>query len=440
MTLFPENLNDLQGIIRRAARDGQALIPVSSAFPPSDTDPKGAETVSFEKMNRILKIDRKSRYVRAQAGVTFGDLLPEVKKAGMRLNHPFLPRPQKSAVASLLERNGVIVPKYQYDYHDPLLNAEIVYGNGEVFRSGSAAGPGPFEELTADMVSPWGPGTIDFIRFVCGAQGTMGFVTWATMKAEVLPTAGRLYFISSDDPKKLTRLASDLLLRRVPDDCVILNRAGFAMAFAEDPAQLDLFMKEADPWILLCRICGYERYPKERIRIFCGYLKEMTESIGLKCSETLSFLNGAESRIEERLLDCDRSKVYWKDRTGGCCGTEFLAPPSRAADLAVSAARAAGAGVHSPGIFIQPQVQGRAFRVMLDLYHDASDPGENRSARQVLFETEQALLERGAYFDSPKGPIAEKVFQKDPAGTEALKKLKKIFDPSGIFCPGRLCF
>ena len=99
----------------------------------------------------------------------------EMAKAGLRLNHPFLPRANKSVTASMLEREGVLVPKYQYDYTDPFLTAEVVYGNGEVFHTGSAAGPGPQEELQADMVCPWGPGSIDFNRFLCGAQG---YVAW----------------------------------------------------------------------------------------------------------------------------------------------------------------------------------------------------------------------------------------------------------------------
>ncbi len=437
MIFFPENLTGLQAIVKEARKSGRPLIPVSSAFPLPETGPDGPDTVSFSRMNHILRIDRRNRYVRAEAGVTFSDLLPEVKKAGMRLNHPFLPRPEKSAVASLLERNGGIVPKYQYDYHDPLLNAEIVYGTGDVFRTGSAAGPGPFEELKADMVSPWGPGTIDFIRFVCGAQGTMGFVTWATMKAEVLPSLSRLFFITSDSLGKLVRLASDLLLKRVPDDCLILNRVQFAMAFSEDEAGRKHLMQAADPWILLCRVCGYERYPEERVRIYTGYLTDMTETAGLKCRPELPYLNGMEPRIEERLLDCDRSEIYWKDRTGGSFGSEFLAPPGRTAELTAVVTGSAECVPKNLGITLLPQVQGRAFRISFDRYHD--NTAESKAAKADIEQIEERLLRAGAFFDSPRGPITEKVFEKDPVGTEAIRKLKAIFDPDRILCPGRLC-
>ena len=97
---------------------------------------------------------------------------------------PLLPRPSKSVAASMLEREPVLIPKYHYDYTDPLLTLEVVYGTGDDFRTGSASGPGPLEQLKADKVNPWGPGSVDYMRFVTSAQGTMGFVTWVIAKTE----------------------------------------------------------------------------------------------------------------------------------------------------------------------------------------------------------------------------------------------------------------
>ena len=180
---LPQNTQEVCDIVREAAEQGKALVPCSSKEPHlhEGSVNLSAETISFEKMNRILKISRHDRYARVEAGVTFGTLLPALAEQGLRANHPFLPRAGKSVVTSMLEREAVLVPKYQYDYTDPLLTTEVVYGTGELFRTGSAAGPAPYEESAADMVNPWGPGSVDFARFLCGAQGTMGLVTWATL-------------------------------------------------------------------------------------------------------------------------------------------------------------------------------------------------------------------------------------------------------------------
>ncbi len=225
---YPTNKEELRQLILDSRQQGRALVAQSSGAPHfhGASENADAETVDFSRMNAIHVINRHDRYVRVGAGVTFGQLLPEVKAAGLRLNMPFLPRANKSVLTAALEREAVLIPKYQYDYTDPLLNLELVLGTGDVFRTGSAAGPGPAEELKSDMVTPWGPGSIDYLRFFSGAQGTMGFATWGTLKAELQPTMTELYFVESSELSELCLLAAQLLKYRIPEECFIINASG----------------------------------------------------------------------------------------------------------------------------------------------------------------------------------------------------------------------
>lgn len=436
----PKTLQELQELIRAAAENGLALVPQSSAGPHlhGASENPSAETVSFQRMDRILKISRHDRYVRAEAGVSFGALLPEAKKAGLRLNVPFLPRAGKSAVASALERESGILPKYQFDYTDPLLTVETVYGDGEVFHTGSAAGPGPVEELKADMVAPWGPGAIDFLRFLTGAQGTMGFVTWATLKAEVLPSLSRLYFIESNTLSPLTELCDDLMRDRIPDDCVILNRGNFAAAFADSEAEERQLRDNAAPWTLLCRICGYERYPERRVEIYENDLKDACAAHGLIARSAPEKLPEIADRVDTALGDCDRRETYWKLRRGAVREILFLTPPSRvAADTAALESACAAHPVEDLGVTVQPQVQGRAYRVECDLFCAP----EQRPAVEVLAASAEAkLFASGAFFDRPYSPaLAALVCKADPTSADVMQRLKDIFDPAHILNPGKLC-
>ena len=439
--ITPHNTQEVCDIVREAAASGKALVACSSKAPhlhEGSVNPS-AETICFEEMNNILKISRHDRYARVEAGVTFGDLLPALAEQGLRANHPFLPRAGKSVVASMLERDAVLVPKYQYDYTDPLLTTEVVYGTGELFRTGSAAGPAPFEESVADMVNPWGPGSVDFARFLCGAQGTMGLVTWATLKAEVAPTDSVLFFIESDDPAPLVRLASKLLFHRIPDDCLILNNVNFAAAFAVDATEEESLRKQAAPWTLLCRISGYARDPEERIRIYTGYLREECAKEALTPLYSPRNLEGFGSRVDQRIRDCDRNEIYWKLRRGALRDILFLAPPSKTADLTMNLSElCASHPAEDLGLTLQPQVQGRAFRVEADLF---CSKGSLEKTRLLADSAEAALFARGALFDRPYAPaLSRLVFDADPDVTAAQKKLKAVFDPQGIFNPGKLCF
>ncbi len=438
---LPQNTQEVCDIVRKAAEQDQALVPCSSREPhlhEGAINPS-AETISFEKMDHILKISRHDRYARVEAGVTFGTFLPALAEQGLRANHPFLPRAGKSVVTSMLEREAVLVPKYQYDYTDPLLTTEVVYGTGELFRTGSAAGPAPYEESAADMVNPWGPGSVDFARFLCGAQGTMGLVTWATLKAEVAPADSVLFFIESDNLASLVHLASKLLLRRIPDDCLILNHVNFAAAFASDASEEESLRKQAAPWTLLCRISGYARATEERIKIYTGYLQEECAKEGLTPLYSPRNLDGFGARADERMKDCDRNEIYWKLRRGALRDILFLAPPSKTAELTKTLTESLAAHpTEDLGLTLQPQVQGRAFRIEADLYCTE----EAREKACLLADAaEAALFAGGALFDRPySAALSQLVFGADPVAATAQKKLKEVFDPKGIFNPGKLCF
>lgn len=427
--LFPQNTEEVREIIKNARAAGKGLAPLSSEGPHfhGASENEAAETVCFSGMKRIMKIDRRSRYARVEPGVTFGELIPLLREQGMRLNLPFLPRAGKSVAASALEREAVLIPKYQYDYPDPLLTVETVFGTGDVFRTGSAAGPGSYEENRADKVLPWGPGTIDYLRFLSAAQGTIGFVTWATLKTEILPSASRLFFIEARSAGALTALANTLCRKRIPDECVILDRANFAAAFAFDNDE-EAALSKVSPWVMLCRVCGYDRYPEERLAIYEGYLKDACAEAGLTADPEPALLPGLAERVEGMLTDCDRRETCWKLRSGEQRELLFCAPPSRTARLI----ERIEARMPEAGITVQPQVQGRAFRVEVNLR-----TGVKKDER--LFALASELLPLGAYYDRPYGRLTELVYG-DERSVDAMRRIKKIFDPDGILNPGRLCF
>ena len=432
---FPESTEDVRRIVLGARQRGTSLVAVSSGAPHfhGASENSGAETVCFSKMNRILKMDRRGRYVRVEPGVTFGELVPKLAEQGMRLNLPFLARANKSAVASALEKEAVTIPKYQYDYTDPLLTVETVFGTGEVFRTGSAAGPGTPEENKADMVIPWGPGTIDYLRFLCASQGTLGLVTWGTLKTEVLPRVSGLFFVEAPSAQPLTRLAAALLFKRIPDECVILSRENFASAFSDDEAEKETLSAVA-PWVMLCRVCGFDRYPEERFEIYRGYLEDACTEAGLTLKSSLGLPRKLEERIEKRMTDCDRRTESWKMRKGACRDILTTFPPSRAP----AALELLRHDFPDAGFTVLPQVLGRAFRIECDLFLENA-PDALKGTDERIFRAQQELLAAGAVFERPYGRLRELVYT-DATATDAMQRLKRIFDPDNVLNPGRLCF
>jgi hypothetical protein len=121
-------------------------------------------------MNKIIRIDRRNRMIMIEPGVTYSQLQPELAKEGLRLPPPLLPRANKSVIASLLERQPTIVPRFQWAILDPLRCVEIIFGDGNRIMTGDAGSHAATMEgeweLGFAQQSPSGPAQIDFYRLV----------------------------------------------------------------------------------------------------------------------------------------------------------------------------------------------------------------------------------------------------------------------------------
>ena len=163
----PKDAEEVREVVKWANENAVPLIPVSSPGGPrfrGDTIPsQGGVIVDLSGMNKILNIDRRDRVAMIEPGVTFEQLEPELKKNGLRILKPLLPRKTKSVLASYLEREPILVPKEHWDTIDPLICTEIIFGTGDVHRTGSAAGPGSIkEQLESGMkqINPIGPASV----------------------------------------------------------------------------------------------------------------------------------------------------------------------------------------------------------------------------------------------------------------------------------------
>ena len=109
---------------------------------------------------------------------------------------PLAPHASRSVVTDTLERE--VLTNMVYDYGEPLQSLEVVWPTGEIFRMGSASVTG-YPDAHSKGGNPAGPG-IDFYRFVQGAQGTFGIVTWANIKIEWTPKLDKVLFAPDDNP------------------------------------------------------------------------------------------------------------------------------------------------------------------------------------------------------------------------------------------------
>ncbi len=445
----PRNANDVKKLVKLANETSTPLVPVSSGPPHfrGDTVPGlgGAVIVDLSGMKKIVFVDRARRVAMVEPGVTFGELIPAAEKEGIRLNMPLLPRKSKTIIGSILEREPVIMPKYQWDISDPLACIEVIFGNGDEFRTGQAAGPGTVKEqwtVGGIQKAPYGPGTASWHRLVQGSQGTIGIVTWASMRCELLPSLEEPFVVNSSDLAPLIELTSWLIRLRMVNECFILNNTNLAAIFAKKwPKDYQALKDALPPWTLFYTVAGYEFYPEERISSHVKGITDITQRLGV---ETVKSAGGISANEILKTVQQPSGEPYWKLRNkGGCHDIFFLTIYDKLEDQIEAmneVAEKAGCPTSDMGIYIQPVVQGTGCHCEFNLFYDPENPSEVNRIKDLSAAAIKSLMARGAFFSRPYGENAGMIINRDAASAAVLHKLKKMFDPNGVMNPGKVGF
>ncbi len=444
----PRNSDEVQNLIRLAGQSKIPLIAVSSGKPRfrGDTVPgvRDAVIVDLSAMKDIIRIDRKNRVAMIETGVTFDELIPALSDEGLRLNMPLLPKKAKSVIGSMLEREPVTMPVFQWDSLDPLLCTEVYFGTGDRFRTGSAAGPGSLEEqwnAGQAQLNPMGPGQADIVRVVQGSQGTMGIVTWASVRCEVLPSLQKAFFVGCDEISQVSEFIYKLLWLRSAEHCILFNNSTVASIMGKDKEEREALKKSLPPWLFFYSLAGYREIPEERIAYQEEQIFEAAGKIGLKPEEKLADFK-ADKLFE--VLSRPSDDPYWKIRDrGGCKDIFFLTTLDKTrgfVEIMTDIALKYGYDKNDLSVYIQPMVQGTCCHCEFNMFYDPSSDKETENIKKISTVAAEKLQSAGAFFSRPYGAWADMVYGKEGETVNTLKKAKQIFDPYNIMNPGKLCF
>jgi FAD/FMN-containing dehydrogenase len=443
----PKNAAEIQGIVKLANKNRLPVVPLSSGVHfRGDTIPvQGGIIVDLSGMNRILAIDERNRMARIEAGVTWEQLQPELAKHDMMALAPLLPHHLKSALTSHLERDPVLIPKFEYT--DTLVTVEVVLPEGEIFRTGSAAVPGFPGKSFADGVNPSGPGNIMWTRMLQGAQGTLGIVTWGQFKIEYRPKVNKAFFIPFKSVRDAVTFVSRVQRRMIGEECLILNNVNLAAILARRwPGDFNTLRKKLPPWTLILVLGGGVRLPEDKIEYEEDALKEVAAELSVpELPTSVAGAPGIENEMADRLRGAwPGGKTYWKlAYKGSCLDLFFHAVMGNALALSEAIGEVAakhGYAASELGFYVQPVVYGGACHFESDFYYDPQNAAEVNRIKDLYAEAARVTMDRGGFYSRPYGAVADMVYQRTADYTAQLKKVKKLMDPNNIMSPGRLCF
>ncbi|MGI6778425.1 MAG: FAD-binding oxidoreductase [Acetivibrionales bacterium] len=443
----PVNAAQVQELVKYANEVKMPLVPVSSGSPRfrGDTVPGAPQSiiVDLRGMKKILSINRRHRMAVVEPGVTYEELLPALAKEGMTLSMPLAPKPDKSVVASVLEVEPRLNSLHQWNYTDPLRCVEVIWGDGNRMFTGEAGG-GPLDLQKQQSAEKWqvnyaGPMMLDFYRLLTAAQGSMGIVTWASLRCEVLPQIHKLYIVPADKPEDLIDFVYRVIRLRFSDELLVMNNACLAYLLGDSQDQIRRLQAELPSWVALVGIVGRELLPEMRVEAQEKDVEEIAQQFGLKFLPTVPGANGEE--VLEKLINPSVGK-YWKESCKGAFQDIFFVTTLDRTPGFINAMNSLATAARYPaadiGVYIQPQHMGSSYHCEFIIPYNPDDAMETSRVRELYVKASEEFSGMGAYYARPYNIWARLQINKDAQSAIILRKLKDIFDPNGIMNPGKV--
>ena len=440
------NREEVMGVIKIAHDNRIPIIPRSSGTGTYGTGipEQGGIILDLSGMKRIPRVDTRNRWALFEPGVTFGELRDELAKHGMQPLNTLLPRRDKSVITSILEREPVLTCKTECD--EPVRTMEIVWGTGELFRTGSMSVDAmPAEDIPdktfSDLCSVGGPG-IDWWRLMTGTQGTYGVVTIMNAKIFHKPLSQKVVLLPFDRIEDLVKPLYTIQHREIGHECFVLNNYDLACIFAENDSEIQSLADRLPPYCIVLNLWGGQFFPEERVAFEEKAIREIADQYQCSVKTGLAAVPDANVRMESMLTSPWEGEVYWKDRyRGACLELVFESGLDKIPEYWRLFIRTAGEfGIDSKmlGLYIQPRQRCRVCHVEFHIPCDAAATDAQARSKAFHRAAAEAVMNAGAFFYRPYYDWAGMIFARSGYSFEVIKKIKNILDPHHTLNPGKM--
>ena len=444
----PDSAEAVQELVKWAREKKTPLVPVSSTGVKlrGDSVPSVPEAVvvDLSGMNKVLNVNRQQRMVVVEPGVTYDQLNKELARQNMVIAGSLKPKAGQSVLTDILEAAPRLNPMNQWNFFDPLRCVEVTWGEGTRMYTGEAAG-GPLDlqkqwDKQQWQVNYMGPWMTDYYRLVTQAQGSMGIVTWASLKAALKPSVHQLYLAAADCLEDLEAFVYKAMWTRFPDEIFILNKAQAAAIMGKTSDEIAQLKDMLPQWVVAVAAAGRDLIPEMRFEARSKDLIDIAQANGLDLKEGIANLAGRA--LYQEVTSTDKGKVYWKDVYAGGHQDVFFLTQLEKAPLFLTAVREiaeeCGYPTEDIGVYIQPKHLGSCYHMEFTFPYDRDSAIAEARVLTLTDAVSTAVSDLGGYFSRPYGKWAKLQLNKDAQTLAVLKKLQGIFDPAGIMNPGKI--
>ncbi len=442
-----ENADQVEKLVKWANETATPLVPVSSGAPHfrGDTVPSVPEAVivDLSGMNKIININRQQRMVVIEPGVTYEQLQEALAKEGLTLPTSLAPKAGKSVLTSVLEMEPRLNSVHQFNYTEPLRCTEVTFGDGHSIYTGEA-GNGPKDLQKQWDLGKWqvhsnGPNMTDMLRMVMQAQGSMGIVTWASMKCELLPSIHKMYLVPAKKSTELEDFVYKTIRVRFSDKLFVMNKAYLASLIGDSAEKIVELKSKLPAWVAPVGISADILLPEMKMEAQELDIADIAQDCGLQFLQAVPGASGEE--VLAKSIN-PSGKTYWKQTFKGAFQDIFfvttLDKTSKFINKMYEIAIDSGYPTEDIGVYIQPQHMGSSVHLEFSLPYDRDNKKETKLVKQLYETASREMSKLGGFYARPYDIWSGIQLNKDAQTYKVLKDLKDIFDPNNIMNTGKL--
>ncbi len=277
------------------------------------------------------------------------------------------------------------------------------------------------------------------MRMVTQAQGSMGIVTWASLKCELLPSIKKNFLVPGNKSTDLEDFVYKTIRVRFSDRCFIMNKAYAASLIGDTPEKIDALKKEMPNWVAPVRISGDILLPEMKVKAQEADIADIAQTAGV---QFLTKVPGAAADEVMNASENPSGETYWKQTYKGAFQDIFfittLDQTAKFIEVMYELAIDAGYPTEDIGVYIQPQHMGTSVHLEFSLPYNAEDTKEAKKVRELYNKASKAMSKLGGFYARPYDIWANIQLNKDAHGYSVLKKMKNIYDPNNILNTGKL--
>lgn len=408
----PRTTGEVQQIVKLANREKIPIVPLGGGLSLAGlaVPLRGGIALDMKRMDSIIEVNEKARYVLVEAGVSQGQLFSYLEKNHPNLRHSEPGAPPQATIAGNVAIHGQGDLAQPYGFNSDMVNGlEVVLPTGEVCKFGSCSVSSSWFTLHP----------LPDVGLFLGWSGTTGIITKVSIRLYPSKKIRDVEQFVVEDEELVPEIEYKITHTEMAEDVVAFSQAIPPMASGLHHINI-LMTADSERELEFKRDLFWDDVLAEYIQRGDGGFLGLSPAMKA----------GLTSR-PQIAKSSDWKKGGGFEYVGGIMPVDTY-PECYRRGREISER-------HDIPYTVLGRVIGRSHAMMFSWTYafNRADPESIRQAREALHETDDLALELGGTLWKP-GVYGQKlVIEKiDPNTLQLMRKVKQLLDPNGIMNPG----